>query len=100
MNDRHDSSTNPALTPEQKCTAMIDALGKMSDVEIERLYQRLSYEFPKLFTSEKPNQRFIGTWKGSLKYMAPDFNEPLEDFKDYMPDDDFGFLYIKGRNSQ
>ena len=32
---------------------------------------------------EKP-QRQIGALKRTLVYMAPDFHEPLEDFKDYM----------------
>ncbi len=34
---------------------------------------------------EKPApKRKIGALKGTLIYMAPDFDEPLEDFKDYM----------------
>jgi hypothetical protein len=28
--------------------------------------------------------RRLGTLKGSAVYMAPDFDAPLEDFKDYM----------------
>ena len=32
---------------------------------------------------QKP-QRKIGALKGTLLYMATDFNDPLEDFKDYM----------------
>lgn len=35
---------------------------------------------------DKPKKkRVIGLRAGSLKYMADDFDEPLEDFKDYMP---------------
>ena len=33
---------------------------------------------------ESKGPRKFGASKGSLIYMAPDFNEPLEDFKDYM----------------
>jgi antitoxin (DNA-binding transcriptional repressor) of toxin-antitoxin stability system len=33
--------------------------------------------------SLKP-QRKLGTMKGSVLYMAPDFDAPLEDFKEYM----------------
>ena len=33
--------------------------------------------------SEKPRARF-GNGKGTLVYMSPDFNAPLEDFKEYM----------------
>lgn len=28
--------------------------------------------------------RQLGTLKGTVLYMAPDFDAPLEDFKDYM----------------
>ncbi len=28
--------------------------------------------------------RRLGTLKGSVRYIAPDFDAPLEDFKDYM----------------
>ncbi|MBP6820064.1 MAG: DUF2281 domain-containing protein [Acidobacteria bacterium] len=33
---------------------------------------------------EKPKRRRAGTAKGNF-WMSPDFNEPLEDFKEYMP---------------
>ena len=33
----------------------------------------------------RPRQlRPLGTMKGSVLYMAPDFDAPLEDFKEYM----------------
>jgi prevent-host-death family protein len=37
-------------------------------------------------TPEKPRKspRRLGTLKGSVLYMAPDFDAPLEDFKEYM----------------
>jgi antitoxin (DNA-binding transcriptional repressor) of toxin-antitoxin stability system len=37
-------------------------------------------------TPEKPRKssRQLGTLKGSVLYMAPDFDAPLEDFKEYM----------------
>ena len=31
-----------------------------------------------------PKPRQLGTMKGSVLYMAPDFDAPLEEFKDYM----------------
>ncbi len=33
--------------------------------------------------AERPAPK-LGTLKGTVLYMAPDFNAPLEDFKDYM----------------
>lgn len=38
-------------------------------------------------TEPKPAKAgILGALKGGLIYMAPDFNEPLDDFEDYMPD--------------
>jgi antitoxin (DNA-binding transcriptional repressor) of toxin-antitoxin stability system len=30
-------------------------------------------------------QRALGTMRGSVRYMAPDFDAPLDDFKEFMP---------------
>ncbi len=38
-------------------------------------------------TTEKPAQKKVsqyGALKGKITYMAPDFDEPLEDFAEYM----------------
>jgi antitoxin (DNA-binding transcriptional repressor) of toxin-antitoxin stability system len=35
-------------------------------------------------SSPRPAQRSLGTMPGSVVYMAPDFDAPWEDFKDYM----------------
>jgi prevent-host-death family protein len=34
-------------------------------------------------TPERPPRK-LGTMKGSVLYMAPDFDAPLEEFKEYM----------------
>jgi prevent-host-death family protein len=34
--------------------------------------------------TERPKRK-LGTLKGTVLYMAPDFDAPLEEFKDYMP---------------
>jgi antitoxin (DNA-binding transcriptional repressor) of toxin-antitoxin stability system len=34
--------------------------------------------------TEPPKERRLGTLKGTVLYMAPDFDAPLDDFKDYM----------------
>ncbi len=34
---------------------------------------------------EKKTKRQFGSMKGLVVYMAPDFNAPLDEFKDYMP---------------
>ena len=35
-------------------------------------------------TAAPRKHRQLGTLKGSVLYMAPDFDAPLDDFKDYM----------------
>ena len=32
----------------------------------------------------RPAERKLGTMKGTVRYMAPDFDAPLDDFKEYM----------------
>ncbi len=40
----------------------------------------------KVGQNKSKKKRIIGLREGSLKYMADDFDEPLNDFKDYMFD--------------
>ncbi len=35
-------------------------------------------------TAPPPAERKLGTMQGSILYMAPDFDAPLDDFKEYM----------------
>ena len=43
----------------------------------------MTLEQPEPAQKERPHPKF-GSGKGLLLYMAPDFDEPLEDFKEYM----------------
>ena len=45
----------------------------------DRPVARLTAEVPQV----KPPRR-LGTLKGTVLYMAPDFDAPLDDFKEYM----------------
>jgi prevent-host-death family protein len=36
-------------------------------------------------SSLEPRSRRAGTLKGTILYVAPDFDAPLEEFKEYMP---------------
>ena len=47
-------------------------------------------EIDSLLKSEKNNfsnqkERYAGCGKGIFTYISDDFNEPLDDFKEYMP---------------
>ena len=32
----------------------------------------------------RPAERKLGTMRGTVRYMAPDFDAPLDDFREYM----------------
>ena len=49
--------------------------------ERRELIDRLAHEEP---SSQEHIVRRPGTLKGTVKYMAPDFDAPLEDFREYM----------------
>ncbi len=40
----------------------------------------------KLDKTKKQTRGLVGSMPGLVKYMADDFNEPLDDFRDYMPE--------------
>ena len=50
--------------------------------ERRRLLERLEQD--EELSTPKTNPRRAGTLKGTVKYMAPDFDAPLDDFKEYM----------------
>ena len=49
--------------------------------ERRELIERLAHEEQ---NSQERIVRRPGTLKGTVKYMAPDFDAPLEDFREYM----------------
>jgi hypothetical protein len=53
------------LTPQER-RELIDRLGREEQNSHEQIVRR------------------PGTLKGTVKYMAPDFDAPLEDFREYM----------------
>ena len=69
----------------EKRTELVSVIQRMSEEELDRLYQLIAEGFP--FTASKEEQplaeRPIGSMKGMLVYMADDFNAPLDDFADY-----------------
>jgi len=56
--------------------------------EIDRLPKDRLQEILKFLkgipSKKSAGKRQIGVLKGTLLYMSPDFDEPLDDFKEYM----------------
>ena len=48
-----------------------------------KLYAKIT-QVVKMDENVLQKKRQFGFRKGALKYMSPDFNEPLNDFEDYM----------------
>ena len=63
-----------------KLKELIDGLAPGEEVVITENQHPVA----KLVATEKPVERKLGTLKGTVLYMAPDFDAPLDDFKEYM----------------
>ena len=61
----------------------IDSLPKALRDQVMDFISFLKEKNRKSPEKEKPKKRQFGALKGKIK-LAPDFDEPLEDFKDYM----------------
>lgn len=56
----------------------------LSEDQIKKLQKIINDTFPQKSTPKK--RKLVGSMKGLVIHMADDFNEPLDDFKDYMPE--------------
>ena len=61
---------------------IIEEVKSLSPDDRRRLLERLERD-EELSRSETSVRR-AGSLKGTVKYMAPDFDAPLDDFKEYM----------------
>jgi hypothetical protein len=65
-------------------TSLLHAkIDKIPPDKLEEVNDFLDFIIQKAQKKEKPKPVF-GSGKGLITYMADDFDEPLEDFKDYM----------------
>jgi len=60
---------------------IINEVKALTPDERRELIDRLAHEEQ---NTQKAILRRPGTLKGTVKYMAPDFDAPLEDFREYM----------------
>ncbi len=76
----------PTVTVEEaqaQLPKLIEQLHPGEEIVITRDQQPVARLVGETKPERKP--RRPGTMKGSVLYMAPDFNAPLEEFKEYMP---------------
>ena len=72
------------MTVSEIKTKLIDRIEHLSDTQVEQLYAMLKHSFPEKASSKASG--LLGSMPNLIKYIVPDFNEPLDDFKDYMPE--------------
>ncbi len=51
--------------------------------EVDLFLSKLAQSKPAKKAARTKKPRLIGSMKGLVRYMVPDFNAPLEEFKDY-----------------
>ena len=66
----------------ERLNRIIEEVKSLSPDDRRRLFERLEQD-EELSTPQAP-VRQAGTLKGTVKYMAPDFDAPLDDFREYM----------------
>ena len=65
--------------------SMMNEMDNFSLEQCKKLFARLSEVFTKKKNeSVSPRKSMFGVWKDEAFYMAPDFDEPLEEFAEYM----------------
>jgi prevent-host-death family protein len=74
------STTITLEEAQAKLKELIDNLAPGEEIVITQNQQPVA----KLVSARPPQERQLGTLKGTVLYMAPDFNAPLEDFREYM----------------
>lgn len=62
----------------------IDALPETLRKEVADFVEFVKFKAETLIKKDKPKIREAGTLKGMFGELPDDFDEPLEDFKDYM----------------
>jgi antitoxin (DNA-binding transcriptional repressor) of toxin-antitoxin stability system len=72
-----------SITVEEAQAKLKDLIAKLAPGE-EVIIIDNQQPVAKLVATAKPTERKCGTLKGTVLYMAPDFDAPLEDFKEYM----------------
>jgi prevent-host-death family protein len=77
-----DMSTVTIVEAQAQLPELIDRVHSGDEVVITRDQQPVARLIADLPADNKA--RRCGTMKGTVLYMAPDFDAPLEDFKDYM----------------
>ena len=71
------------VTLEEAQGKLRELIARLSPAE-ELIITENQQPVARLVAAAKPAERPLGTLRGTVLYMAPDFDAPLEDFEEYM----------------
>ena len=74
----------PSMSVAELKLALIRAIDKMPPEQLEDLLKQVKGGKEQKEAVPSQQRPRFGALKGAVLFMAPDFDEPLEDFKDYM----------------
>ena len=77
-------TTVPLQEAQANLPELIHRLAPGEEVIITENDQPVARIVPPTATTTPKPQRKLGTLRGTVLHMAPDFDAPLEDFKEYM----------------
>jgi hypothetical protein len=68
-------------------TRIYERIEHLTEEQFKKLNDIVEKEFNNTIPrTDKPKKRQLGTMPDLIKYMSPDFDASLEDFKEYMPE--------------
>jgi hypothetical protein len=70
-----------------KATEIIEKIGKLPEAMLPSVSDYIDYMLEKAkkeATNFHPKKRELGNGKDLIKWIAPDFDAPLDEFKEYM----------------
>jgi prevent-host-death family protein len=73
------SSTITVEEAQARLKELIDRLAPGDEILITDNQQPVAK-----LVAARPAERKLGTMRGTVRYMAPDFDSPLDDFKEHM----------------
>jgi antitoxin (DNA-binding transcriptional repressor) of toxin-antitoxin stability system len=68
---------------QEKLPELVHGLARGDEVLIVENDRPVARLLPAIAQQDRPARR-LGTLRGTVLYMAPDFDAPLEDFREYM----------------
>ena len=71
------------ITLEEAAASLTQLINQLSPGE-EVVITQDDRPIARLLPAEAPCERQLGTLRGTVLYMAPDFDAPLEEFQEYM----------------